>query len=100
MSLESLEGAIRARLPDLMGLNYVVQFDLGEEGVLTIDGTAMPPVLAENTDDADCTIQLSPADLQKLIDGELNPTLAYTLGKLKIFGSMGVALKVASMLEE
>ena len=100
MSLDSLEGAIRARLPDLTGLNYVVQFDLGDDGVFTVDGNAMPPVLTEDVEEADCTIRLSPSDLQKLIDGDLNPTLAYTLGKLKVSGSMGVALKVASMLEE
>jgi len=100
MSLGSLEGAIRARLPDLTGLNYVVQFDLGDDGTLTIDGNAMPPVLTDESEEADCTIRLSPSDLQKLINGDLNPTLAYTLGKLKVSGSMGVALKVASMLED
>jgi putative sterol carrier protein len=35
-----------------------------------------------------------------LIDGELNAMMAYTLGKLKIDGSMGVAMKVAALLEE
>ena len=100
MTMDGLEGAIRARLPDLTGLNYIVQFDLGDEGIITIDGNASPPVLTEDLDEADCTIRLSPADLQKLIDGDLNPTLAYTLGKLKVSGSMGVALKVASMLED
>jgi len=32
--------------------------------------------------------------------GALNPMLAYTLGKLKVDGSMGVAMKVAALLEE
>ncbi len=51
-------------------------------------------------DDADCTIRISAENLAKLIDGELNPMMAYTLGKLKIDGSMGVAMKVAALLEE
>ncbi len=37
--------------------------------------------------------------MAKLIDGELNAMMAYTLGKLKIDGSMGVAMKVAALLE-
>ncbi len=36
----------------------------------------------------------------KLIDGSLNAMMAYTLGKLKIEGSMGIAMKVAALLEE
>jgi putative sterol carrier protein len=37
--------------------------------------------------------------MQQLIDGRLSPTLAYTLGQIKIDGSLGVAMKLASMLE-
>ena len=38
--------------------------------------------------------------MEKLMAGTLNPTLAYSLGKLKVDGSLGVALKLASMMEE
>ena len=38
--------------------------------------------------------------MAKLMDGALNPMMAYTLGKLKIEGSMGIAMKVAALLEE
>jgi putative sterol carrier protein len=40
------------------------------------------------------------ADLEKLTAGELNPMLAYTLGRLKVEGSMGIAMKVAALLED
>ena len=75
-------------------------FDLGEDGVVAVDGRANPPTMSHEADGADCTIRLSADNLGKLIDGALNPMMAYTLGKLKIDGSMGVAMKVASLLEE
>ena len=45
-------------------------------------------------------VQKFDQDLQKLIDGNLNPTLAYMTGKLKVEGSMGVALKISQLLED
>jgi len=39
-------------------------------------------------------------NMLKLLDGQLNPTIAYTLGKLKVQGSMGLALKLSSLLED
>ena len=36
----------------------------------------------------------------KLLDGTLNPMLAYSMGKLKIDGSMGLAMKVAALLDD
>ncbi len=100
MTMEAKTRAVEGRLMDLAGLNYVVKFVIGDDGALVIDGKSMPPRLAEDSDEADCTIRLSGPDFDALIAGTLNPTLAYTLGKLKIDGSMGVALKLASMLEE
>ncbi|MFQ5959400.1 MAG: SCP2 sterol-binding domain-containing protein [Alphaproteobacteria bacterium] len=35
-----------------------------------------------------------------MIAGALSPTLAYMTGKLKVAGSMGVAMKVAALLED
>lgn len=100
MSLESLERTIRARLSDFAGLGARVVFDLGADGMLAVDAKANPPVLGRDDVEADCTIRVSATDLEKLAAGELNPMLAYTLGRLKVDGSMGVAMKVAALLEE
>lgn len=100
MSLDSLTRQIEARLGDFAGFGYRVAFDLGDDGVIAVDGTQTPPALSHEIGDAACTIRLSADNLDKLIAGALNPMMAYTLGKLKIDGSMGVAMKVASLLEE
>ena len=36
----------------------------------------------------------------KLAEGKLAPTLAFMTGKLKVSGNMGIALKLANMLED
>jgi putative sterol carrier protein len=100
MTRDEIVGQLRARLPDFAGFGYEVAFDLGDEGVVAVDGTQQPPVLSDTPDDPACTIRTSPENMAKLMTGALNPMLAYTLGKLKIEGSMGVAMKVASLLEE
>ena len=101
MSLESITSGVLARLMDLTGLNYSVKFDMGDEGIVFVDGRNSPPSLSnDDGEDADCTIRLTPESMEQMIAGTLNPTLAYSMGKLKVDGSMGVALKVASMLEE
>lgn len=100
MSMDDINAALKQRLMDLTGLGYCVRFDFGDEGSVIVDGRESPPVIADEGTEADTIIKLSPENGLKLLEGSLNPTLAYTMGKLKIEGSMGVALKVASMLEE
>ena len=101
MSVETITNALQSRVTDLAGLGARYNFDFGDDGVVALDATQMPPVISmEARDDADCTIRLSLADMEKLISGNLNPTMAYTLGKLKVDGSLGYAMKLASVLDE
>ncbi len=100
MTVEKIAQALESNLAAFAGLGAKVAFDLSDDGMLAIDATGSPPVMSDAADDADCTIRISAENLAKLIDGELNPMMAYTLGKLKIEGSMGVAMKVAALLEE
>lgn len=100
MTIEKITQALQSNLAAFAGLGAKVVFDLGDDGALAIDATGSPPVMSDASDDADCTIRISAENLAKLIDGELNPMMAYTLGKLKIEGSMGIAMKVAALLEE
>ena len=99
MSIETFADEIRSHLMQFAGLGYKVKFAFDEGGALLLDGTVTPPTLSEEDGEADCTISASLDNAMKLINGQLNPMMAYTLGKLRIEGSVGVALKMASMLE-
>ena len=99
MSLETATDQIRAQLPQLATLGYKVKFAIDGEGVILVDARQMPATLSNDDDEADCTIRLSEDRLAQLIDGRLSPTLAYTLGQIKVEGSLGVAMKLASLLE-
>ena len=100
MTVERIAQALESNLAAFAGLGAKVAFDLGEDGAIAIDATGSPPVMSDQPDGADCTIRISADDLVGLIAGEVNPMMAYTLGKLKIEGSMGIAMKVAALLEE
>ncbi len=99
MSLESVTEQIRARLPELAALDARVKFVLDEGGLILVDATQAPPTVSHEEAEAACTVRLSEAKLERLLRGELSPTLAYTLGQIKVEGSLGVAMKLAGMLE-
>ncbi|WP_170404801.1 SCP2 sterol-binding domain-containing protein [Ruegeria arenilitoris] len=71
-----------------------LKFDCGDDGVI---------VLADNQastqdQETDCTIRISQDNLTKLLTGKLNPMTGVALGKLKISGNMGVAMKLGQLL--
>ena len=101
MTLEALVEAMRRRAATGPKLGYRVRLDLDGAGRILIDGTGVPAVISSEDDgDADATLSLSSETLARLIDGGLDPTLAFMTGKLKVAGSMGAALKLAAILEE
>jgi len=101
MDLTELTEEMRKRAGQNVKLGYKVKFLLDEDGVIFWDGTEHPPAIDnEDKPDATTTIRISGENLQKLMAGSLDPTLAYMTGKLKVEGSMGVALKLTSMFAD
>ena len=100
MTIDDIAGDFRARAGEFSGLKARVMFDLGDDGSLVVDATEAPPEITVAPGEADCTIRLSLANLEKLMSGNMSPTLAYAMGKLKIEGSMGLAMKVAALLDD
>jgi len=98
MSLEAAETQMGEYLDSLSKLDATVKFECKNEGVIFLDATESPAVLSHEDDAADCTIRITSDNLIKLMNGKLDPMLAYTMGKLKIKGSMGVAMKLTGLL--
>ena len=71
-----------------------LKFDCGDDGVIVLaDSTA-----TTQDRETDCTIRISQDNLVKLLTGKLNPMTGVAMGKLKISGNMGVAMKLGVML--
>jgi putative sterol carrier protein len=98
MSLEELTTKIRDKMGQDSGLDAVLKFDLGDDGVILLDGSSSPNAVSNEDKDADCTVGVSLADLQAMIAGDLDPMAAFSLGKLRIDGDMGVAMKLGSLM--
>ena len=50
--------------------------------------------------DRNCAITINMINLNKLIDGKLDPVLAFTTGKLKVEGDAGKALEFAKLIKK
>ena len=93
MSLDDIAAKIRERVAG-SGFDKSVKFDLGSDGVIVVDGQNV------STEDAgaDCTITLSKDDFESLMAGELNPTMAFMSGKLKVAGDMSIAMQLSQVI--
>lgn len=75
-----------------------VKFDFGDVGKLFIDGEAGT---ATNEDgEADATISVDWDDFKKLAAGEMDGTMAFMQGKLKVAGDMSVAMQLQSLMSK
>lgn len=93
VSVQEIADRIKSRVASA-GFEHSVKFDTGSDGVIVIDGASV------STTDAptDCTVKLSLDDLDSLIAGDLNPTMAFMSGKIKIEGDMTVAMALSQLL--
>ncbi|MER9396831.1 SCP2 sterol-binding domain-containing protein [Mesorhizobium sp. M0615] len=93
MSVQDIAEKMRSRVASA-GFEHSVKFDTGTDGVIVIDGATV-----SNTDaPTNCTIKLSLDDLDSLIAGDLNPTMAFMSGKIKVEGDMSVAMALSQLI--
>ncbi|MCO5065083.1 MAG: SCP2 sterol-binding domain-containing protein [Rhizobiaceae bacterium] len=93
MTIETIAAQMKPRV-ESAGFDRSVKFDTGSNGVIVIDGATISTADAP----ADCTIMLSLDDLESLVAGDLNPTMAFMQGKIKIEGDMSVAMALSQVL--
>jgi putative sterol carrier protein len=94
MDMQEITRALRAKVGDSSGLNATLKFDCGEDGVVVVDGRAVPNTV-DNTDrETDCTVAITRENLAALVSGDLEPTTGFMMGKFRVSGDMSVALKL------
>ena len=93
-TVEEITDRLRKALTGQPGLSKTITVDLKGEGYIHIAGDQV------TNDDApaDCTIIVAREDLEAMVRGELDPTMAFMQGKLKINGDMSVALQLQPLL--
>ena len=76
------------------GFDGVAKFVIKGEGAIMLDGTCV----RAGDEAADVTLTASADVFKAILDGEMNPTMAFMTGKLSVDGSMGLAMKLGSVL--
>lgn len=100
MSLEAITARIEQKMSMAAGLKARLKIDFGDEGLIFVDTTQTPPLINHEDLEADTTFVCSMATFQAILDGTQDPNLAFMMGKLKVKGSMGIAMKLNSILED
>ena len=91
-----LEGNEKAQATDAV---YVFNIDGDNGGTWTVDLTKDEDFVNEGAaDDAQCTINMKEKDFIDLWTGKLPGTQAFMMGKLKLKGDMGLAMKLQNFL--
>lgn len=100
MSLETVTEKIKSKMALAAGLDAKVKFDFDDDGVIFVDATQNPPTVSHEDEEADCTLKCSLDTFKALMEGTQDPTMAFMMGKLKVDGSMGLAMKLNSIIED
>jgi len=92
---------LRAK-PDVVSkINAVYQFNISgpDGGQWAVDCTQPGGlVTAGAVDGARCTVTAKDDDFLNIVNGKMNPQMAFMSGKLKIQGDMGMAMKLQQIL--
>ena len=76
------------------GFDGVAKFVIEGEGAIMLD----PEGVRAGDEPADVTMTATAEVFKRILDGDLNPTMAFMQGKLAVDGSMGLAMKLGSVL--
>ncbi|WP_312529285.1 SCP2 sterol-binding domain-containing protein [Paracoccus sp. (in: a-proteobacteria)] len=89
-----VDAAVEALSKKVQNFDSSAKFVITDEGSIIIDENGV----RAGDEDADVTLTASRETFEGLLDGSVNPTMAFMTGKLKVDGAMGVAMKLGTLL--
>lgn len=89
-----VEAAVAALDPKAKGFDGTAKFVIEGEGAVYIDANGARAA----DDEAEVTLTASRETFEGLLSGDVNPTMAFMTGKLKVDGAMGTAMKLGALL--
>ena len=98
MDMTQATEQLRTKVGEQSGLNAILKFDCGADGVAVIDGRATPNTVDNSDREADCTVALPLATLADLLTGALDPTNGFMMGRFKVSGDLSVAMKLQRVI--
>jgi len=74
------------------------KFDMGDDGIVFLNGTVTPCAVSNGDSEADCVVEIDIDTLADMLAGRIDSRTAFVQGKLCLIGDMSLALKLASLL--
>ncbi|MDN3711288.1 SCP2 sterol-binding domain-containing protein [Paracoccus cavernae] len=89
-----VDAAVEALSKKVQKFDSTAKFVITDEGAIIIDENGV----RAGDEETDVTLTASRETFEGILDGSVNPTMAFMTGKLKVEGAMGVAMKLGALL--
>jgi len=99
MELGEIMQEVQEKASTIDPLGYVVQFIFEDEGTFCLNGKGENNQVTEGEASVDTTIKIKKKSFLNLLRGKLDPTIAFMSGRIKVDGSLGVALKLQQLFK-
>lgn len=89
-----IDAAVQSLSAKIPSFESSAKFVIKDEGSIVIDGNGV----RAGDDETEVTLTADRETFEGLLNGSVNPTMAFMTGKLTVDGSMGVVMKLGAML--
>ena len=100
MNFEEIVEKIKGKIEFAPHIKAKVKFDFGDDGLIFIDSTESPVTISHDDLDSDVTLSCTLDTFKGFLEGTKDPNIAFMMGQLKVKGSMALALKLNSVIED
>ena len=96
MNLEDLTKKVAEKANSVDAIDATVKF-IVDDGVIYVDGEGSHNTVTNEDKEADCEVEVSSENFNNMLEGELNPMMAFMNKDMTIDGDMTVAMKLTQL---